>query len=91
MKFVAPIGPYRKFGAMGHPSKGTEKDRILSFNLERGPADRLTIQTVARDDKGKSNGSIGSGCWTEAFSITDRPLTLAGSKRLQRLLGGVGR
>jgi hypothetical protein len=24
----------------------------------------------ARDDKGKGNGSIESGCWTEAFFIT---------------------
>ena len=40
----APAAPAQT----GHPSKGTEKDRILGFNLETGTADRLTIQTVAR-------------------------------------------
>jgi hypothetical protein len=38
---------------MGHPSRGTERYRILGFNLETGTAGRLTIQTVARDNKGK--------------------------------------
>jgi hypothetical protein len=38
MKFVEPIGPNRKFGAMGHPSRGAEKERILDFNIERGTA-----------------------------------------------------
>jgi hypothetical protein len=57
MKFVEPIGPNRKFGAMGHPSSGAERCRILGFNVERGTAGCLTIQTVARDDKGKGSGS----------------------------------
>ena len=43
MKFVEPIAPNRKFGAMGHPSRGTEGYRILGFNLETGCAGRLTI------------------------------------------------
>jgi hypothetical protein len=38
MKFVEPIGPNRKFGAMGHPSRGTDKDRILGLHLDRGRA-----------------------------------------------------
>jgi hypothetical protein len=61
MKFVEPIGLNRKFGAMGHPSSRRERWRILhgtpgqvGFNLERGTEGRLTIQTVARGDRGEA-------------------------------------
>src|SRR5580700_4148838 len=49
-KFVEPIGFNRKFGAMGHPSRGEERCRTCSLTREGNIAGRLTIQTVARDD-----------------------------------------
>ena len=51
MRFVEPIGLNRKFGAMGHPSRGTDRWRILSFNIESGTVGRLTIQTVKKSSK----------------------------------------
>jgi hypothetical protein len=36
---------------MGHPSRETGGCRILGFKFERGTAGRLTIQTLAPDDK----------------------------------------
>jgi hypothetical protein len=39
MKFVEPIGLNRKFGAMGHPSRGAERYRTLGFKREMGTAD----------------------------------------------------
>jgi hypothetical protein len=40
---MEPIGPNRKFGAMGHPSSGRESCEGLGFNGE--------IDTVARNQK----------------------------------------
>jgi hypothetical protein len=49
MKFVEPIGPNRKFGSMGHPSRGTETmqdpwlhprkghGRLLEYPIEAPP------------------------------------------------------
>jgi hypothetical protein len=61
---------------MGHPSRGTEGYRILGFNLETGSAGRLTIQTVARDDKGKGFGRIEVLSETETFSSVQQPLSI---------------
>jgi hypothetical protein len=55
---VEAIGPNRKFGDMGHPSRGTERYRILDFNLETRTAGRLTIQTVAWDDRARVAESV---------------------------------
>ena len=42
----------------------------LSKNIsKKGPRNCRSLG-FARDDKGKGNGSIDSGCWTEAFFIT---------------------
>jgi hypothetical protein len=42
--------------------------------------EKIEKVTGSRDDKGKGNGSIEGGCWTEAFFITlvgRRPMTLS--------------
>ena len=83
MKFVEPIGINRKFGDMGHPSRGTEWCRILSFILERGTVDRVTIQegglqTAAFDSllkhkfvfQGVRHGGI---CWNFCCSGVEMP------------------
>jgi hypothetical protein len=62
MKFVEPTGLNRKFGAMGHPSRGADRCRVLGFYLEIGTAGCLTIQIGPRLSAGREYKFITRRC-----------------------------
>jgi hypothetical protein len=75
---VFPVGiglrdPRSQKRDLGHPS-------VSPFDSAEGTSfviplpTRLSESAAPRDDKGKGNGSIESGSWTEAFFVTLRAI-----------------